>query len=169
MAVLGGKRRMPAPSQNSRKKKSAAFCCREEDDWRGFLYLRHSRLVSLKPYLAWQSRFVPYVNTPFVVASLSVSFLLNNVFKRLEILDCCYKKQHACATSRLHTNALTQLRKLQRIVLYLNDNKETHKLRALRAGYLKAAQAPVEPGCCHRPGPRLTRAMEELCCPRCLT
>jgi len=53
MAVLAGKRRMPAPPQSPRRKKSVAFFDREEDDWRGFRHLRHSRVVSSGTYLAW--------------------------------------------------------------------------------------------------------------------
>ena len=87
MVVLVGKRRMHASPQSSRKTKSVAFCCREADDWRGFLYLRHSRPVSLNLYLAWQSRFIFNVNTPFVVILV---FCLVSAFRRFEILDYCY-------------------------------------------------------------------------------
>ena len=53
----------------------------------------------------------------------------------------------------------------------LNDQEQNHArtMRALTAGYVKAAWAPVEPGCCDRLGPLLMREVEELLCPRCPT
>ena len=126
MAVLAAKRRMLAPPQSWRKKKSAAFCCREGDDCHGFLYHRHSRLVSLGPYPAWQSRFISYVNVPFVVILVCGLFFLMTLSDDSKFWINAIGRSRMCEIA-FHTHARTQLWKLQRHLLSLTYQKETHE------------------------------------------
>ena len=111
-----------------------------------------------------------YVNVSFVVIFIRLLFFLIILLDDLGFRITAVEGKHVRVHISTHdlTYATAEVAKNRSS---LNDQEKNHActMRALKAGYVKAAWAPVEPGCCDRLGPLLMREVEELLCPRCPT
>ena len=113
---------------------------------------------------------IHFVNVSFVVIPIREPFFLITRSDESKFRITAVEGKHVRVHISTHdlTYATAEVAKNRSS---LNDQEQNHArtMRALTAGYEKAARAPVEPGCRHYPGPRQTGAVEELCCPCCLT